>query len=136
MNLQEENREPAYLLGRLFMLYEEAQNIGLGTGRKPWDMAPIHSMFGTAMTRPASVFPTLARIAEIHLVKPECFWVRKQVTEVKDMLTGYPRALDPIEQGMFDLGYYHQRMKVVSKKKKEENVYAGAEKEENNGDQE
>lgn len=136
MNLQEENREPAYLLGRLFMLYEEAQNIGLGTGRKPWDAAPLHSMFGTAMTNPASVFPTLARKAEIHLVKPECFWVRKQVTEVKDMLTGYPKSLNSTEQGMFDLGYYHQRMKAVSKKKKEESVCAGAESEENNGDQE
>lgn len=115
MSLVSENREPGYLLGRLFALYEAAQNVGLE--KDPWNKAQIHSMFGSAMTAPGGIFPRLTRLTEVHLAKEENAWYAKQIQEVKNLLPGaYPSRLDLTEQGMFDLGYYHQRQFMFAKK--------------------
>lgn len=141
MSLQTECREPAYVLGRLFALYEQAQKIGLSdsdngriveekdkkTGkRKP---VPIHSMYRSAMTTPGVAFPQLNSRIEPHLSKPECGYIKKLVGEVKDLLdiTTYPVRFDLVEQGEFDMGYFHQREYLFSKKSDEKEGESGTE---------
>lgn len=109
--LDVENDHPAYLCGRLLRVLEEAQeaaipNIG---------STIVDRFFATASTSPASVFGRLMRGAQTHLAKlrrdrPGTYYALQQrIEEVSARLTEFPRVLDLIEQGLFTLGYYHQR---------------------------
>ena len=127
VSLLENNTTPGYVLGRLFAVYEAAQNVG--REKKPWEEAPIHPMFAAAMTTPAAVYPRLARTLSIYLPKDECVRYAKLVEEIKWLLPGeYPKRLDMVDQGAFDLGYYHQRQ-VLFAGKDDESTDDGAESE-------
>ena len=53
VGLLEDNKNPGYVLGRMFAVYEAAQVAG--RGGKPWhDIAPIHPMIAAAMSTPMS----------------------------------------------------------------------------------
>lgn len=128
VSLLEDNTTPGYVLGRLFAVYEIAQNVG--REEDLWADAPIHSMFASAMTTPAAVFPRLARTLSIYLPKDKCVPYAKLVEKIKWLLPGeYPRRLDLVDQGAFDLGYYHQR-RVLIGNKKTDGTDEGAESEE------
>lgn len=115
VSLLENNTTPGYVLGRLFAVYEAAQSVG--RDEKPWAEAPIHSMFASAMSTPAAVYPRLARTMSIYLPKDECVRYAKLVDEIKWLLPGeYPKRLDLVDQGAFDLGYYHQRRAMFGDK--------------------
>ncbi|MBI4639495.1 MAG: type I-C CRISPR-associated protein Cas8c/Csd1 [Candidatus Tectomicrobia bacterium] len=71
--------------------------------------------FGTASSAPASVFGRLLRGVQAHLGK-----LRKEkrgtyealeqkLEEVQAGLTAFPKTLTLEDQGIFSLGYYHQR---------------------------
>lgn len=116
VNLLTENTNPGYVLGRLFAVYEAVQNVGREV-KKPWDEAPIHSTFASAMSTPATVFPRLSRIVSVYLPREKCRYYGKLVEEIKALLPGeYPKRLDLADQGAFDLGYYHQRQAMFAKK--------------------
>ncbi len=129
MSLQAECREPGYLCGRLFALYEMAQVRGRDKKAKPWDPSSLHNKFGSAMTTPAKVFPQMARLAEIYLGKStdDGFMVNvsKEVQDVKSKLDSYPLTLDFVGQGQFDLGYYHERELMFRSRKETKNADAG-----------
>lgn len=103
---------PAYLYGRLFYLLERIQNAASGGGG-------VERTFGSAMTSPISALPRLvARAKQAHLPKLHrdspglYFWFQQQMTEVLDKLdpnVSFQTRLQPEEQGLFVLGYYHQR---------------------------
>jgi CRISPR-associated protein Csd1 len=109
--LNSANRDPAYLCGRLFALLEAVQRAAIpGSNTTITDR-----FFGTASSAPASVFGRLLRGAQAHLNK-----LRKEKTgtyealqrrleDVQRGLTTFPRILTLEEQGLFSLGYYHQR---------------------------
>ena len=113
MGLDRENDNPAYLLGRLFALYENLQRAALGRIN-----ATIKDRyFGAASASPASVFPLLERGSAAHLASLRKsgsgglgHWFDREIDAVLGRLgTAFPRSLRLEEQGRFAIGYHHQR---------------------------
>jgi CRISPR-associated protein Csd1 len=111
MSLNEQSTHPAYLLGRLFAVLEKAQGEALGGAVN----ATIKDRyFSTACASPASVFPVLLRLAQHHIAKAKDGYDSDcQIQDILDMLqmdrNPIPRHLSLDDQGVFVLGYYHQR---------------------------
>ena len=102
---------PAYHCGRLLAVLEEIQRAAM-----PGINATIvDRFFGTASTAPASVFGRLLRGGQPHLAKLErdrpgtYVALQRRLEEVLAQLASFPRTLTLQEQGLFALGYYHQR---------------------------
>ena len=111
VELDQSNRDPAYLCGRLLAVIEQAQRRAL-----PGVNATIVDRFyGTASSAPASVFGRLMRGVQPHLSKLERdnrgAWVglQRRIEEVSQGIVTFPRTLTLQEQGVFALGYYHER---------------------------
>lgn len=105
--------EPAYRLGRLFALLERIQ-----ARAQPGINASIRDRYyGAASSTPGAVFPTLMRLKNPHLKKlsvGDVTHFERLIGEVcgsveQPGLTEFPRQLDLHAQGLFALGYYHQR---------------------------
>ena len=102
---------PAYRCGRLLAVLEEIQRSAL-PGAKT---TIVDRFFGTASTAPSSVFSRLLRGAQPHLSKLERdrpgAWraLQYRLEEIVSGISGFPRVLTLDEQGLFALGYYHQR---------------------------
>ncbi len=114
VSLNPDEINPAYRLGRLFAVYENAQRAALG---KP-NTTIKDQYFGAASATPASVFPLLAKKSANHLAslrkQPDkarlANWFERQIDSICAGLdTTFPRSLRLEEQGRFVLGYYHQR---------------------------
>ena len=107
MALNSENKTPAYLLGRLFSLLEKVQNDAAGGNLN----ATIKDrFFGSASATPAIVFPQLLRLSQHHVSKAEYGNnMDKKIREVINDLDGFPKQLSLEDQGIFILGYYHQK---------------------------
>lgn len=118
MGLNEQSTNTAYLLGRLFALLEKAQKDAAGTELN----ATIKDRyFGAASATPKAVFPLLLRLAQHHLAKAESGRYRdKQIEEVLSKINSFPAYLNLEEQGLFVLGYYHQREALYTKKEEKE----------------
>lgn len=117
MSLDTENKNPAYLCGRLFCKLEEIQTKALGEGI---NRTIKDAYFASASTRPAVVFPRLIALSQHHLAKLEdkrAFYLNRDVTEIMGMLgSEFPSNLSLKEQGVFMLGYYQQRNKRFENK--------------------
>lgn len=105
--------DPGYVLGRLFALLEQMQ---LKASGKERDLnATIRDRyFGAASSTPGAVFPLLLRLSVHHaskLAKDGDNWIERQKSEVMNLLPAktFPAVLDLDQQGLFALGYYHQR---------------------------
>ena len=114
MALNLENRRPAYLLGRLFSLLEKVQSDAAG-GKLNATIKDRY--FGSASATPAIVFPQLLRLSQHHISKSD-YGVSSdiKIQEVMNSLDGFPKQLTLEEQGMFVLGYYHQKQANYEKK--------------------
>jgi CRISPR-associated protein Csd1 len=111
VQLNPEHPNPAYQCGRALAILEEIQRAAM-----PGVNATIVDRFyGTASTAPASVFSRLLRGAQPHLSKLErdrrgaYNALQGRLEEVLSHLSGFPTTLSLQEQGLFALGYYHQR---------------------------
>lgn len=111
VRLDNDRKDPAYLCGRLLAVLEAVQRTAL-----PGAKATIVDRFyGTASSAPASVFGRLLRGAQPHLSRLERdrpgAWraLQLRLEEVQSGLGRFPRTLTLEEQGLFALGYYHQR---------------------------
>ena len=110
-----------YTLGRLFSVLEAIQstaNPGLNTTIKD-------RYFNAASATPGHIFPTLLNLAQKHLKKIGgglAVNYDKQITELLGKLDdSYPAHLSIPQQGVFQLGYYHQtQARYEGKKNKEE----------------
>ncbi|HSW00325.1 MAG TPA: type I-C CRISPR-associated protein Cas8c/Csd1 [Sedimentisphaerales bacterium] len=113
MALDTENRNVAYLLGRLFAVLEKAQQ-----GAIPGANTTIKDRFyGSASATPRVVFPQLLRLAQHHIQKDDYGRVRdKQIEEILGNLQEFPAHMGLDEQGLFAIGYYHQRQSFFTKK--------------------
>jgi CRISPR-associated protein Csd1 len=109
MSLNDSYSHPAYVLGRLFAMLERAQKSALGQNIN----ATIKDRYFTsACASPASVFPILLRLSQHHLAKAEYGgYLERQIQDLLGMLEAkpFPSRLTLDEQGIFILGYYHQR---------------------------
>lgn len=116
---------PAYVLGRLFSVYEAIQSAA-----NPGINATIKDKyFNTAASTPATIFPILGNLAQKHLKKLKgsdtglCVFFEKQLTEIAALLgDSFPARMSLPQQGAFQLGYYHQTQYRYLKKEDKENV--------------
>ena len=108
--LNEQSTQPAYVLGRLFAVLEKVQQEAIGNVN-----ASIKDRYFTsACAAPASVFPILLRLSQHHIAKAEYGYASdRRIQEILGLLdvehNPIPARLTLDEQGVFILGYYHQR---------------------------
>ena len=122
MGLNKSCKDPAYLLGRLFAVLEFVQK-----DANPGITSTIRDRyFNSACATPASVFPILIRLKNSHIKKLERdnvgtkVYYEKLLTEILGELNKIPMRLTLEEQGMFDLGYYHQLQDKYTKREDKE----------------
>ena len=113
MSLDKENKNVAYLLGRLFAVLEKAQQDAI-----PGANTTIKDRFyGSASATPKIVFPLILRLAQHHIEKSDYGKVRdKQIEEIICNINEFPAHMSLDEQGLFAVGYYHQRQDLFKKK--------------------
>ena len=119
MALNKESTNIAYRLGRLFAALERVQRDAI-----PGANTTIRDRFyGSASATPRTVFPQLLRLAQHHIQKAEYGSITdKLIEEIMCSIKEFPAHLKLDDQGMFTLGYYHQRKAFYTKSsdKKEE----------------
>jgi CRISPR-associated protein Csd1 len=107
--LNPESRDPAYLCGRLFAVFDRLQYLALGS----LNAGVAERFYASASVTPALVMGRLFRNAQFHLAKAGggiAENVRKDFEEISCALGDqFPPALDLEGQGRFALGYYHQK---------------------------
>ena len=112
MGLDKESNNVAYRLGRLFAVLEKAQRDAL-----PAAKATIKDRYyASASATPRAVFPQLIRLTQHHIQKSDYGHVSdKRIEEIVESLSSFPGHLTIEDQGLFALGYYHQRPELYKK---------------------
>jgi CRISPR-associated protein Csd1 len=115
VSLDKTNKNPAYLMGRLFAVLEKVQwkALGIETIRERY--------YGAFSSTPVTVYPQLMKLKNHHLAKMESGknFFENLIGEIIDGLDGsgiIPRQFSLEEQGRFAVGYYHQRQDLKYKK--------------------
>lgn len=118
VNLDHERTDEPYRLGRLLAVVEKIQQDAVGSV----NATLVDRYFGAASSTPAAVFPTLIRRSQVHLGKLRREKTglgvsrEKLIQEIVSSLRGFPTTLGLAAQGVFALGYYHQRQDLFTKK--------------------
>ncbi len=107
------NREPAYLCGRLLAVLDAIQSRALNNP----NTTIVDRFYGSASSARASVFGTLLHGAQAHLSKLRkdersrgaYLALERRLEEILEPLREFPATLTLQEQGLFALGFYHQR---------------------------
>jgi CRISPR-associated protein Csd1 len=115
--LDPNNSDPAYLLGRLFATLEKTQTDALGD----LNAGLRDKFYSSASSTPASVFPRILRTYQHWLGKLKGGHKVNRERLVQDILAqissdGFPSNFNLKSQGVFALGYYHQRKDFFTKK--------------------
>lgn len=111
--------EPAYLAGRLFALLEKIQADGVGD----LNATIRERYFSAASATPGIVFPRLIRLTQHHLAKlkpGQRVFYEQQLGEVIGKLHRFPAHLLLEDQGLFAIGYFHQRQDLFTSRKDKE----------------
>lgn len=107
--LNASNPSPAYQYGRLLAVLAEVQRAAIGKA------AVVDRFYGTASSAPAAVFARLLRGAQPHLAKLDrdkpgvAKALQRRLEEVMGNIDGFLPTLTLEQQGLFALGFYHQR---------------------------
>ena len=107
---------PAYLCGRLMFEYENLQQAASGSVNS----SVLDRYFSLASTFPAIAMPKIADLGQTHLRKLRrdkpgvAFRIDERLQEIHSGLApsasgAYPAKLSLEDQGLFILGYYHQK---------------------------
>jgi len=112
-SLESGEPRPAYHCGRLLAVLEEAQREAIPN----LSATLVDRFYGSASSAPASVFGTLLHGTRPHLAKLErdrpgvYHAIERRLEEVLAAISpaGFPTTLTLQDQGLFALGYYHQR---------------------------
>lgn len=120
MSLDEQRRDPPYRWGRLFAVLQRIQETAYWrqTGRD-LEKGIRDSYFSAACSTPAAVFPRLERLSTHHrrqLTTGEKRRFDQLIEDIREPLVDTPTVLSMKEQGVFQLGYYHQRKKLWEKR--------------------
>jgi len=108
--------DPSYVTGRLFALLEKIQSDSAGGDL---NTTIKDRYFSAASTTPGLVFPRLIRLSQHHLAKmetPQKVYYEKQIGEVMNKLDRFDSHLNLEEQGLFAVGYFHQRQQLFTKR--------------------
>jgi len=120
VSLDNENANVAYCLGRLFATLEKIQEEA-----NPGINATIRDKFyASASSAPNTVFGNLMRLKNHHLAKlPQgrSIYFEKLLGEEISKFASFPAHLSLDDQGMFAIGYYHQRQGFFAKKEASDN---------------
>jgi CRISPR-associated protein Csd1 len=115
MSIDEGSSSVAYRLGRLFAVLERVQQVAINPGATIRDR-----FFGAASANPVTVFPRLIRGAQAHLSKlSSAGFFQRLIGQILDGIPaerGFPAALSLEDQGLFALGYYHQRQAFFTRR--------------------
>jgi CRISPR-associated protein Csd1 len=108
-SLDPENRDHAYLCGRLFAVFDRLQYLALGAV----NAGVVERYYASASTTPALVMGRLFKAAQFHLAKADS-GVAANVSKDFEAIAGalgsqFPTTLSLEAQGRFALGYYHQK---------------------------
>ena len=114
------NDNPGYLLGRLMAVIERMQQVALGDV----NASVVDRFFSGASATPQAVFPRLLKNLRHHARKAKdepkntrtAGWLEGQVDEIVARLRLFPPHLDLEQQGLFVIGYHHQRNWLWTKK--------------------
>ena len=111
--LNKEETNQGYLCGRLFAVYEYAQERSL---KDEGGKSTLRDrFFSSALTRPQTTFIELSKILNYYYSKimSQSLVKRLKKTEYEIMekfdSNGFPLTLNKDDQGRFVIGYYHQR---------------------------
>jgi len=113
----------SYLLGRLFAVIEKAQEEAI-----PGSNATVKDRYlAAASATPGLVFHLLLKNQTNHIAKlrkdPEkkgrAVYLERMTQEIIDKFDNYPKTQSPEQQGLFMIGYYHQRKDFFTKKNQE-----------------
>jgi CRISPR-associated protein Csd1 len=120
MALDPDNRETGYRLGRLFAVLEKLQADAINSP----NATIVDRYFGAACATPAVVFPRLMKLAQHHASKSaRGRWFQQQIQDVVaglDAANAFPSTLPLEQQGLFSVGYYHQRADLWTSKKNDD----------------
>jgi len=129
--LDTQNTDPPYLLGRLFAVLEKIQEEGHReqTGRN-LEKTIRETYFSSACATPGSIFPRIEQLSthhRRHLNPGRKVQFDQLIGDIKwpiDPNKGVARTHDLEQQGLFILGYYHQRKDLFTRKAEAEAVAA------------
>ena len=117
MQLNETTTYQPYVLGRIFATLERIQEVASGV------TTIKDKYFTSASATPSAVFPLIVDLAKKHLRKMEDgkkIYYEKNLQGLLCMVReSYPAHHTLTEQGVFQLGYYHQKQKFFEKKSEE-----------------
>jgi CRISPR-associated protein Csd1 len=120
--LNEQNKNPAYLCGRLFAVLEKIQQ---DSTENKLDKTIKDAYFASAMSTPATIFSRLIKLSQHHLAKvsdAQRIYYNKLMGSILSDLTAFPNRLDLTEQSNFIIGYYQQNEALYTKKKTTEEI--------------
>jgi CRISPR-associated protein Csd1 len=116
---------PAYVCGRLMAAYENLQYQTARRAEVPINETITDRFFTLASTYPAAAFVEIVDLGQKHLKKLRkldygaAFGIEKNIMEIMNLLQPgekgpYPSDLNLENQGLFALGYFHQRARSIS----------------------
>ena len=110
MGLDDSNNEPGYLLGRLFALLENMQQLSRGNAGR--DQPTIRDRFmSAASVTPLSAFPYLLNLEAAHERKAKrdrpgiAHAAARDLAHLMDRIGDLQPQLQPHQQGFFFIGY-------------------------------
>ncbi len=125
--LDENRQDVPYRLGRLFAVLEKIQEEAHRDGKE--DKSRLNrtirdSYFRTAATAPSTIFPVLFGMKTGHMTKlfrnnpGRAVNLEKMITEIMsgEKMSVFPKQMFSEDQGIFIIGYYHQRKEIYTKK--------------------
>lgn len=124
VTLDSQRHDSPYRLGRLLATIDRLQQDALGNV----NATLVDRYYGSASSTPEAVFPTLLRRSQHHLAKlrrekpGRAVNTEKLLQEIVSDLSQFPKTMTLEEQGLFALGFYHQRQDFFTKKEEKENV--------------
>ena len=117
MGLDKNRKDVAYVLGRLFSILESIQKEA-----NPTITTTIRDRyFNSACATPAVIFPVLMKLKNSHMKKLERdkggakVYYEKELQEIIGKFDDFPKYLSLEQQGLFDIGYYHQQQEKYKK---------------------
>ena len=122
VKLQEDTTYQPYVLGRIFAVLERIQ-----TSERKLDATIRDRYFNSACATPAMIFPILIKLSNNHQKSMKNEKERDKYVKLLEKLYAkideeYPNHLSLQDQGIFQIGYYHQKQKFFTKKEETENV--------------
>lgn len=117
MSLDLDNKNAAYLCGRLFAVLEKVQQ---DSAAGKLNRTIKDSYFSSACSRPSSIFPQLLKLSNHHLAKLDDkikVYYNKLISSIVDDINGeFSSHLHINDQGRFILGYFQQNRDLYRSK--------------------